>query len=227
VHVFPNGIDPTRFQPGAPEAAIRARLGLDDGPVIGFVGGLRPWHGVEVLPELVQRLVRRHLKLQLLVVGDGQLRPQLQECCGTRNVGEHIVFTGALPHEEVAAVIRQFDLALAPYPRLGHDFYFSPLKLFEYMACGVPVVAAQVGQIAEVVRDGQTGLLFPPGDLDALEAACQRLLDSPKLRRSLGRAGAKLVHTHYTWDRNASRAVELARSLTAARKSHAGNGETQ
>ena len=104
-------------------------------------------------------------------------------------------------------------MALAPYPRLDHPFYFSPLKLFEYMACGVPVVAAEVGQIAEVVRDGETGLLYPPGDADALVAACDRLLADSPLRRRVGEAAAKEVHTRYTWDHNAARVVELARSL--------------
>src|SRR2546426_7271566 len=156
VHVFPNGVDPTLFQPGPPEASVRARFGLDAGPVLGFVGGLRPWHGVEVLPELAERLAKRHRKLRLVVVGDGQLRPLLEQSFGKRKLLERVVFTGTLAHEEVAAVIRQFDVALAPYPQLDHAFYFSPLKIFEYMACGVAVVAANVGQISEIVRDGKT-----------------------------------------------------------------------
>src|SRR5205814_3372889 len=153
-----------------------------------------------VLPDLLKRLARRHRRLQFLVVGDGQLRAQLEEAFSKIKSAGRAIFTGALPHEQIAAVMRQFDAALAPYPKLGHPFYFSPLKLFEYMACGVPVVAAAIGQVAEVVRHGETGLLFPAGDVDALERACDRLLESPRLRRALGRAAAKLVHTHYTWD---------------------------
>jgi glycosyltransferase involved in cell wall biosynthesis len=108
-------------------------------------------------------------------------------------------------------------VALAPYSRPDHDFYFSPLKLFEYMACGVPVVAAALGQIEEIVRDGETGLLYPPGEQDALLAACDRLLTDPDLRRRLGWVAAKEIHNHYTWDHNAERVVELARHLIAAR----------
>lgn len=218
VHVFPNGVDPTLFQPGSPEPGLRARLGLKDGPVLGFVGGLRPWHGVEALPDLVGRLTPKHPGLQLLIVGDGQLRPWLEEEFRARKLQDRVRFAGSLPYDSVAGVIRHFDLALAPYPRLDHAFYFSPLKLFEYMACGVAVVAADVGQISEVMRNGKTGLLHPPGDVDALAAACDRLLRNPRLRRTLGRAAAKLVHTHFTWDRNGSRAVDLARGLIAARE---------
>ncbi len=117
----------------------------------------------------------------------------------------------------MAALIRHFDVALAPYPRPDHDFYFSPLKLFEYMACGVPVVAASLGQIEEVVRDGETGLLYPPDELEALTTACDQLLSDPDLRRRLGSAAAKEVHGRYTWDHNAERVVKLARSLIAER----------
>ena len=224
VHVCPNGVDPKLFQPGCPEPALRARLGLNGGPVLGFLGGLRPWHGVEVLPELVERLVKRHGNLQLLVVGEGQLRPRLEQIFGKMNLRDRVIFAGALAHEDVAAAIRLFDVALAPYPPLDHSFYFSPLKLFEYMACGVAVAVPDVGQISEIVQHGKTGLLYPAGDIDALTGACDRLLGDPALRRTLGDAAAKSIHTHFTWERNASRAVQLACSLRAAMGKPTRNG---
>ena len=137
---------------------------------------------------------------------------------------QSVRLTGSVPHEEVAGLIRQFDVALAPYPSLQHPFYFSPLKLFEYMACGVPVVAADVGQIGEVVRDGETGLLYPADDLDALTAACDRLLAAPSLRRRLGEAAAQEIHARYTWDQNAVRVTELARGLIAAPQNRRSGG---
>ena len=134
-----------------------------------------------------------------------------------RGLREQAVFTGALPHEEIPAVIRQFDVALAPYPALDHAFYFSPLKLFEYMACGVAVVAANSGQIAQVIRDGETGLLHAPGDLDALAAACDRLLSNPKLRFAIGQSAASHIWSNYTWTHNARRVTELADGLIRRR----------
>ena len=86
------------------------------------------------------------------------------------------------------------------------------------MACGVPVVAAALGQIEEVVRDGETGLLYPPDELNALVEACERLLSDPDLRLRIGSAAAKEIHNHYTWDHNAERASTLARSLISARE---------
>ena len=215
VHVFPNGVDPAMFRPGPPDPRIRERWGLGNGPVLGFVGGLRPWHGVRVLPTLLGRLIPRHENLRLVIIGDGPLRGQLERELRDRGLIRSAVFTLSLPQEEVAELIRQFDVALAPYAQLDHAFYFSPLKLFEYQACGIPVVAAGVGQIAEVVRDGQTGLLYPPNDTDALVSACDQLLANPALGQRLGKAAAEEVRGRYTWHHNAAAVVELARSLIA------------
>jgi glycosyltransferase involved in cell wall biosynthesis len=222
VHVMPNGVDSAIFRPGPPEAAVRERWGLHKGPVLGFLGGLRPWHGVESLPDLLQQLASKHQDAQMIVVGDGPLRHELEAKFETHGVSSRVIFTGAIPHEEVPGLIRLFDLALAPYPALDHSFYFSPLKLFEYMACGVPVVAANLGQIAEVVRDGENGLLYSAGEVDALAAACERLLASPSLRLALGQSAAKLVHTGFTWDQNAARVIELAGELITRRRTPAG-----
>jgi glycosyltransferase involved in cell wall biosynthesis len=217
IQVVPNGVNPALFRREKPDPVLHKKLGLDHGLVLGFVGGLRPWHGVEVLPPLLARLVRKHKSLRLVVAGEGQLRHSLLQSFRSLKLDKAVTFTGALLHEEIPAVIRQFDVALAPYPKLDHDFYFSPLKLYEYMACGIPVAAAKAGQIAEVVAHGKNGLLHAPGDLDALARDCDKLLASPKLRATLGRAAATLVAREFTWDHNAERITALGRELIRAR----------
>ena len=86
------------------------------------------------------------------------------------------------------------------------------------MACGVPVVAADIGQISEVVTHGRTGLLYSPGDFNALLARCEQLLAKPALRQSIGLAASKFVRGKFTWDKNAARVVKLAKKLKAARR---------
>jgi glycosyltransferase involved in cell wall biosynthesis len=229
IQVMPNGVNAELFHPNGalqsgpaegpgaarPDSKGRRRAPDHSGAraTLGFVGGLRPWHGVEALPIVLERLSRRHPDARLVVAGDGQLRGELARGFRTRGLARRVRFTGALPHEQVPDVVRSFDIALAPYPRHDHDFYFSPLKLFEYMACAVPVVAADLGQISEVVTHGRTGLLYPPGDLDALVARCERLLDDPALRADLGSAAARLVHRKFTWAHNAARVEALAKKL--------------
>jgi Glycosyltransferase len=218
IHIVPNGVNPALFRPAKADPILRKRLQLNGGPILGFVGGLRPWHGVEILPRLMERLSRRHDSLRLIVVGEGQLRSSLMETFESMNLSKRVTFTGALAHEEIPAVIRQFDVALAPYPKLDHNFYFSPLKLYEYMACGVPVAAAKAGQIAEVVSHGKTGLLHDPGDLNALVRDCEKLLSNPKLSATLGRAAAAKVAREFTWARNAERIGVLAKQLIRAKR---------
>ncbi len=226
IHIMPNGVNPELFcvNSGRARHSVRADgLKSVNGahgvtrPTLGFVGGLRPWHGVEILPRLLAQLSRRHPGLRLVVAGDGQLRGELEREFRKRGLSHRVEFTGALLHEAVPEVIRCFDVALAPYPRHDHDFYFSPLKLFEYMACGVPVVASEVGQISEVVAHGRTGLLYPAGDFKALTARCEALLASPSLRALIGEAGARAVLKKFTWDHNAARVLKLAQRLNANR----------
>jgi glycosyltransferase involved in cell wall biosynthesis len=141
------------------------------------------------------------------------MRGELEKVCNERGLSSRVIFTGLIPHEQVAHIIRQFDMALAPYPQPEHAFYFSPLKLFEYMACGVPVVAAALGQITELLQDGETGMLYPPGDMETLVQRCSELLSNHALHERIGKASAELVRARFTWDHNAARITELADTL--------------
>ncbi|MDH3219892.1 MAG: glycosyltransferase family 4 protein [Gammaproteobacteria bacterium] len=212
VHVVANAVDPRVFFPAPRDPDYRADLGLGDGPVLGFVGGLRQWHGVEILPELLRRLVSRFPTAQLVIAGSGPLETSLRQSLAKLGLGNHALFTGALEHGSVARLIREFDIALAPYPQLDHSFYFSPLKLFEYMACGGAVVAADVGQISEVVDHGATGLLYPAGNLDELVGRCEAILLDPSLQQALGAKAASEILANFTWDQNAARVIEIARA---------------
>jgi glycosyltransferase involved in cell wall biosynthesis len=185
--------------------------------LLGFVGGLRPWHGIEALPDLLARLVSRHPRLQLVVAGDGPLGAMLREELRERRLAARATLLGSVRQDDVPALLRELDVAVAPYPQSVHPFYFSPLKLFEYMACGTAVVASDVGQIAAVVRDGLNGMLVEAGNVDELAAACDRLLADGDLRRRLGAAAADDVRRNYTWDANAERIAALADSVRVAK----------
>lgn len=205
VRVLPNGVDPDRFAPAAPPPRPFT---------VGFVGTLKPWHGTETLVDAFALLHERDPSVRLLLVGDGPERPRIEERLGARGVAGSAELTGAVDPSGVPALLAAMDVAVAPYPDL-QPFYFSPLKLYEYMAAGRAVVASRVGQIADVIQDGESGLLVAPGDPRALAGALARLHADADLRARLGRAARERTLRHHTWDAVAERILALARETAS------------
>jgi glycosyltransferase involved in cell wall biosynthesis len=210
VTVLPNAVDPARFEPGRLDLdGVRARLGLKDEPVVGFLGTLRPWHDVATLVRAIGLLRRRTPAPRLLIVGDGPERERLEELARSQGIVEAVTFTGAVANAAVPGYVGAFDVAVVPYGGArGH--YFSPLKLFEYLAAERPVVAADVGDIGRCISHGETGLLYPPGDAEALAGAIGALLSDRARAGSLARAGREHVGAYHTWEDNGRLVLELA-----------------
>ena len=128
---------------------------------------------------------------------------------------EAVTFTGPVVHEDMSAYLAAMDVAVAPYPAL-EGFYFSPLKLFEYMAMERPVVVSRAAQGAPVVQ-GETALQFDPGDRAGLVACIQELRRDATLCRDLGRKASSLIQSNCTWRHNAARVVSWVEPLLTAR----------
>ena len=208
IAVIPNGVRPEVYAAAAHGPDRRAELGLADGRVVfGFVGFIRPWHGLERVLEAFAGL---HARAHLLVVGDGPARPALERRAAELGLADRITVTGAVPHAEVPGYLRAFDIALQP----DVTAYASPLKLVEYMASGCAILAPDRPNIREIVTDGTSALLVDPTDDLAFAAAIRRLVDDPDLRRRLGTAAAAAVVAEgRTWDANAARVIDLARQV--------------
>ena len=207
VHVVPNAVTPERFPIG-----LRATRPAAEGVfTVGFLGSLKPWHGLAVLAEAFARLRELRPASRLLVVGDGPGRGAFESALAGGGAREATELTGSVPPDAVPGLLASMDAAVAPYPPEA-EFYFSPLKVYEYMAAGLPVVASRIGQIEEAIRDGVDGLLCPPGDVPALAAALRRLAEDPALRARLGRAARQIVVAERTWSAVAGRIIGLARA---------------
>jgi len=205
VHVIPNGVDPARFPENIrPSLPNPKRLFT-----IGFVGSMKPWHGLPSLVTAFDQVRRSAPDTRLLIVGNGRAKEELQSAILNRGLKDSIHFTGAVDSEKIPGLLASMDVAVAPYPALA-NFYFSPLKVYEYMAAGRAVVASRIGSLAELIEDGMNGLLSPPGDVDALAAAILRLKADAALRQRIGAAARKMVIENYTWDQVVRRTTALA-----------------
>ena len=150
------------------------------------------------MTEAYIRFARRGPPSRLLVVGDGPERPLLERMVAAAGYGDRLECVGAVSHHHVPEQLARMHVGLAPYPEL-EPFYFSPLKVFEYMAGGAAVVASDVGQISSLIDHGENGLLCPPEDTQTLSEELFRLAADESLRHRLAVAGRTFVERHHTW----------------------------
>jgi glycosyltransferase involved in cell wall biosynthesis len=205
---IPTGIDLERFKPGSLREA-RTALGLDpDGPVIGIVATLRSWKGHRYLLEAFANLADRGARLA--VVGDGPQREALEALAKELGIADRVRFAGN--QADVAPWLRAFDLFCLPsYANEG-----VPQALMQAMACGLAVVTTPVGSIAEIVQDGDTGLLVPPEDPTALRAAIARLLADATLRTRLGTRAREAALQRFGEEQMVSRMLEVFTPIARA-----------
>ena len=214
--VNPNGVDVERFRPGVGGAESRRELGIrDDEVVAGFVGTFGPWHGVERLAEAI-KLIDASERVRFLFVGSGSLHVEVEKRLEAEVAAGRVIFTGAVGHERVPRLLDACDILIAPHVPLadGSEFFGSPTKIFEYMAMGKGIVASRLGQIGEVLRDGETALLVEPGNVAELRMAILRLVESEDVRRRLGEKAREVAEREHTWTHNARRVLDEYKFLT-------------
>jgi glycosyltransferase involved in cell wall biosynthesis len=209
ITVLPNGANPQKFDPRLDGSLVKRRWGLIGKTVIGFVGILRPWHGTEMLIRAFSSLIRRVPRAHLLLVGDGPSEAALREQAALCDLQSHITFTGRIPHADVCDHIAAMDIAVSPRA----TFYASPMKILEYMAMAVPVVAPDTPNIRDIVKEGHEGLLFRADDEKALEEALHELVANASRARRMGEAGRRRIEQERNWESNAAAVVAIVNTL--------------
>lgn len=186
-------------------ADLRRRLNLPDGKVVIFTGSFRSWHGVLDIPEIAAEVLNRDPDVVFVLVGDGDCSDQLRDRLRERGLSGRVRMVGRQPYEEVPLYCAAAAVGIAPYDASAYPalerfgFYWSPLKIFEYMASGVPTVAAAYPELVTLLGDGQRGLAVPPRDFAAMADAVVSLLADRPTRQAMAAAGRRYVLEHASW----------------------------
>lgn len=212
--VMPNGTDPNVFNPGKYNGKFRERYHIRaDDTVLGFVGVLRKWHNIEMLLEAFQELQPAEHNLKLIFVGDGPVQGELEEKARSMGIEKQVIFTGRVPHQEVPEHIAMFDVAISPHV----TYYSSPMKILEYMAMGKCTVAPDMTNIRDIIKPGETGILFKPKNKSDLRDKLLEVIRRAEWRKTIGETAAREVHTKRTWEKNAREVVRLGEQLLRER----------
>ena len=216
--VNPNGVEPDVYRPDLDASAIRRQFGLDGRVVVGFIGTFGPWHGAEVLAEAAVQLLSSRPELRdrirILWIGDGASLPRVREILQRGNAIDSSAFAGLVPQADGPRHLAACDIFASPHVpnQDGSPFFGSPTKLFEYMAMGRGIVASSLDQIAEVLAEGRTALLVPPGDARALATALARLVDDEAMRKGLGVEARRVAIERFTWRAHVGRTIEALKA---------------
>jgi len=209
-------------------AARRDRLGLPrQARVVVFLGTFRAWHGAMEFVQAGVQLAARRSEVCFLLVGEGPQRPAAEALCRKSGLEGRFRFTGGVPYEEVPLYLALAEVGVAPFQTRYHPalraagFFWSPLKIFEYMAMGLPVVTTAVSPLDRIVRPGEEGLLVAEGDVVGLASAIAALLDAPEQARAMGQNARRRVVAEYSWERHCER---LERVLEEAVRSGTAEG---
>jgi PEP-CTERM/exosortase A-associated glycosyltransferase len=203
VTVVGNGVDVERFAPRPRTADLATRLGLNGGPVFGFIGSFYHYEGLRFLLQAFPALLRRIPEAQLLLVGGGREEPLIREMA--RAFGSSVVVSGPVAPTAVRDYYSVIDVFVCPRRRMRLTELVTPLKPLEAMAMARPVLASDVGGLAELIRHDETGLLFRTESQEELVAMAVRLGGDAGLRRGLGERARAYVLRERTWARTVSR----------------------
>ncbi|MFC1922884.1 glycosyltransferase family 4 protein [Chloroflexota bacterium] len=211
--IMPNGVDIASFGIKHSPTDVRTEYQLDGKMIVSFVGSFQMWHGIDLLVESFAKVLHQLPNSKLLLVGDGPARTSIEEIVNNLGLASSVKITGLVPQKKIPEILSAVDVAVIPYPKLPNELWFSPLKLYEYMAAGKAIVASSSGQIADVIQDGENGRLVKPGDINDLANVIISLLINPDEREWIGQNARKQAVEQHSWDRYISHLEEIYHSV--------------
>ena len=223
--VVPYGTDIAMFTPGV--SLMRERLGLGNGFVIGYMGRLVPEKGLDTLIRSLPRVLQGvpGVDVRLLMVGSGSEEAALKKVAVDLGVAERVVFAGSVPHREANDSLRCMDVFALPSRTMSNWKEQFGRVIIEALACEVPVIGSDSGQIPHLIRDTGGGLVFPEGDADALAVQLLTLIRDPVRRHQLAQAGSEAVRERYTYAAVAQQLYAVFCSVLRSEHAHESSEE--
>lgn len=214
IMVSPNGVDLALFgKPLAHDVALARELNIDGDEVIGFIGSFYDYEGLSDMIAAMPRLVASRPRVKLVLVGGGPCADSLRAQAAASSVASHIHFVGRVPHDQVDRYYSVIDVLVYPRKRMRLTDLVTPLKPLEAMAQGRLVAASDVGGHRELIRDGDTGTLFPPGDPAALARAVAAIFANREGWDGQRRRARAFVETERDWAGNVGRYAPVYQKL--------------
>ncbi len=210
ISLLPNAVDSEQFRPCVRHAGLEKTLGLQGKVVIGFLGSMKAYEGLDDLLRAIA-LIRKEVgdSVRLLMVGDGAAQEGLTKQAEELGLSNKVIFTGRVSHEEVGDYYSLMDVLCYPRKSVAVCEFISPLKPFEAMAQEKAVVVSSVAALAEIALHEKTGLVHRKGNVEDLAACLRRLIDDAELRSRLGKNARAWVSEQRTWQRNAAHVVSV------------------
>ena len=221
-----NGVDTEEFNPNIDGLEIRKKLNLENKIIIGAVSTFGAWHGMPILAQAIHLIINRIQntrlrgqakypparagKIHFLFIGDGVQRSECELIIKESGMEDYVTFIGIVSYKEIPKYLAACDILVSSHiPNTdGTSFFGSPTKLFEYMAMGKGIVASDLDQIGEVLKDKKTALLVKPGDVNDLSNGIIQLINNKNLRDNLGKNAREEVIKNYTWESNVERMMD-------------------
>ena len=216
--VTPNSADPDKFAPHAETGKkIRKKYGIpEEAIVIGFVGKLRPWHGVELLVRSMETIVKENGNCHLLIVGYGPSEEELKKQCKYFELNNYVTFTGKIPHHKIPEYLNAFDIAVSPKA----TFYASPMKILEYMAAQKAVIAPEMPNILDIIEDQKTGLCFQPNNNNDLTEKLLLFIKNDTLQKKIAQNARNKILAENGWQNNVNLILTRLKQLNLNDKHH-------
>lgn len=206
--VIPNGVDEDNIK----KVSCRELKEKTEFIKICFAGSLEFWHGADLLLKVYKDIARLRPKTKLVIIGDGITKRNLENYVSLHNdLKNRVIFTGKLSHDDTMSSLSNMDILVAPY-KVTKIFYFSPIKIFEYMASGKAIIASRLGQISEILENGIDAILINPEKQNELRDALITLIDSEDKRTRLGNMSYNKAK-QYTWERSAKSLLNLMQKI--------------